>query len=96
MARDWRCRLWLVAVILAVSTACSGSPSGSGSGETPAGQQTSSSPEQVAAVFDELVKGDITGGVYEDLRAVLVLVGVGRWWSATTTVPPKQRAMWLR
>ena len=75
MARDWRCRLWLAAVILAVSTACSGSPSGSGSGETPAGQQTSSSPEQVAAVFDELVNGDITAGVYEDLRAVLVLVG---------------------
>jgi CubicO group peptidase (beta-lactamase class C family) len=75
MARDWRCRLWLAAAILAVSTACSGSPSGSGSGETPAGQQTSSSPEQVAAVFDELVNGDITAGVYEDLRAVLVLVG---------------------
>jgi CubicO group peptidase (beta-lactamase class C family) len=74
MARDWRSRLWLAAVILAVSTACTGSPSGSGSGETPAGQQTSSSPEQVAAVFDELVKGD-TAGVYEDLRAVLVLVG---------------------
>ena len=75
MARDWRCRLWLAAVILAVSTACSGSPSGSGSGETPAGQQTSSSPEQVAAVFDELVNGDVHSGVYEDLRAVLVLVG---------------------
>ena len=75
MARVWRCRLWLVAVILAVITACSGSPNGSGSGETPAGQQTSSSPEQVAAVFDELVNGDITAGVYEDLRAVLVLVG---------------------
>ena len=75
MARDWRCRLWLVAVILAVSTACTGSPDGSGSGETPGGQQTSSSPEQVAAVFDELVNGDVHSGVYEDLRAVLVLVG---------------------
>ena len=75
MARDWRCRLWLAAVILAVITACTGSPNGSGSGETPGGQQTSSSPEQVAAVFDELVEGDITAGVYEDLRAVLVLVG---------------------
>ena len=75
MARVWRCRLWLAAVILAVITACTGSPSGSGSGETPGGQQTSSSPEQVAAVFDELVNGDITAGVYEDLRAVLVLVG---------------------
>ena len=75
MARDWRCRLWLAAVILAVSTACTGSPDVSGSGETPGGQQTSSSPEQVAAVFDELVNGDVHSGVYEDLRAVLVLVG---------------------
>ena len=75
MARDWRGRLWLAAVILAVSTGCAGSPNGSGAGETPGGQQTSSSPEQVAAVFDELVNGDITAGVYEDLRAVLVLVG---------------------
>ena len=75
MARAWRHRLWLVAVILAVITACTGSPSGSGSGETPGGQQTSSSREQVAAVFDELVNGEITAGVYEDLRAVLVLVG---------------------
>jgi CubicO group peptidase (beta-lactamase class C family) len=75
MARGWRCRLWLAAVILAVSTACTGSPNGSGSPETPGGRQTSSSPEQVAVVFDELVNGDITAGVYEDLRAVLVLVG---------------------
>ena len=75
MARGWRCRLWLAAAILAVSTACSGSPNGSGSPETPGGRQTSSSPEQVAAVFDELVNGDITAGVYEDLRAVLALVG---------------------
>jgi CubicO group peptidase (beta-lactamase class C family) len=75
MARDWRSRLWLAAVILAVSTACTGSPNGPGSGETPGGQQTSSGPEQVAAVFDELVEGDIGAGVYKDLRAVLVLVG---------------------
>ena len=75
MARDWHCRLWLAAVILAVSTACGGSTSGSGSGETPAGQQTSSSPEQLAAVFDELVESDIGSGGYKDLRAVLVLVG---------------------
>ena len=75
MARGWRCRLWLAAVIVAVSTACAGSPNGSGSGETPGGRQTSSSPEQVAAVFDELVNGDVHSGVYEDLRAVLVLVG---------------------
>jgi CubicO group peptidase (beta-lactamase class C family) len=75
VARVWRGRLWLAAVILAVSTACTGSPDGSGSGETPGGRQTSSGPEQVAAVFDELVQGDTTAGVYEDLRAVLVLVG---------------------
>jgi CubicO group peptidase (beta-lactamase class C family) len=75
MARVWRCRLWLAAVILAVSTACTGSPNGSGSGETPAGQQTSSSPEQVAAVFDRLVEGGNTAWIYEDLRAVLVFVG---------------------
>jgi hypothetical protein len=75
VARVWRGRLWLAAVILAVSTACTGSPDGSGSGETPGGRQTSSGPEQVVAVFDELVQGDTTAGVYEDLRAVLVLVG---------------------
>ena len=65
---------WPVAATVALITACAGSPDGSGSEQTPAGQQTSSGPEQVAAVFDELVEGD-TVGVYEDLRAVLVLVG---------------------
>ena len=55
-------------------TACSGSPDGSGSAETPAGEQTSSSAEQVAEVFDEFVKGDTTR-VGRRLRAVLVLVG---------------------
>jgi CubicO group peptidase (beta-lactamase class C family) len=75
VARDWRCRLWLAAVILAVSTACTGSPDGAGSGETPAGRRTSSGPEQVAAVFDRLVEGGSTARIYEDLRAVLVLVG---------------------
>ncbi len=88
MARVWRCRLWLAAVILAVITACSGSPNGSGSGETPAGQQTSSSPEQLAAVFDQLVEGDIGAGSYKDLRAVLVLVGgrplVERYYDSST------------
>ena len=87
MARVWRCRLWLAAVILAVITACSGSPNGSGSGETPAGQQTSSSPEQVAAVFDGFVEDDPTGRS-DALRAVLVLVGgrplVERYYDSST------------
>jgi CubicO group peptidase (beta-lactamase class C family) len=73
--RRHRTRCWLVAATVALITACAGSPDGSGSEQTPAGQQTSSGPEQVAAVFDELVEGDTTAGVYEDLRAVLVLVG---------------------
>ena len=74
MARGWRCRLWLAAVILAVITACAGSPNGSGAGETPGEEQTSSSPEQVAAVFDGFVEDDPTGRS-DALRAVLVLVG---------------------
>jgi CubicO group peptidase (beta-lactamase class C family) len=70
---SWR---WLVAATVALVTACAGSPGGSDARETPTGQLTSSSSEQVAAVFDELVKGDTTNpGGYEDLRAVLVLVG---------------------
>jgi CubicO group peptidase (beta-lactamase class C family) len=69
---SWR---WLVAATVALVTACAGSPDGSGAEQTPAGQQTSSGSEQLAAVFDSLVEGNVTASTYEDLRAVLVIVG---------------------
>ena len=70
---NWR--LWLVAATVALVTACAGSPDGSDAEETPAGQQTSSGSERVAAVFDKLVEGDTTAWYYDDFRAVLVVVG---------------------
>jgi CubicO group peptidase (beta-lactamase class C family) len=69
---SWR---WLVAATLALVTACAGSTDGSDAGGTPAGQETSSGSEQVTAVFDSLVEGDVTASTYDDLRAVLMFVG---------------------
>jgi CubicO group peptidase (beta-lactamase class C family) len=74
-ARRAHRRSWLLAVTVAVITACAGSPEGSDSGETPAGQETSAAQAEVTAVFDGLVEGATTTRIYDDLRAVLVSVG---------------------
>jgi CubicO group peptidase (beta-lactamase class C family) len=75
---------WLVAVTLALVAACTGSPGGSATDGDPAqgGSEASMTPpesgvsaaEQVAAVVDTYLAGDLTGAS-EDVRAVLVTVG---------------------
>jgi CubicO group peptidase (beta-lactamase class C family) len=48
---------------------------GSDAEQTPAGRQTSSGSERIVAVLDKLVEGETTVWIYEDFRAVLVVVG---------------------
>jgi CubicO group peptidase (beta-lactamase class C family) len=66
---------WLVAVILALVTACTGSLESSDSGDSRSGQKSDvSSKQQVTDIVDEFIEDDYTG-VYDDVRALLVLVG---------------------
>ena len=79
-SRPW----WLVVVTLGLVAACTGSPGGStadggrGTGgseaSTTAPESGVSAEEQVAAVVDTYLEGDLTGAS-EDVRAVLVTVG---------------------
>ena len=75
---------WLVAMTLALVTACTGSPGGSGANgdrgqggseaSTTGPESGVSAEEQVVAVVDTYLEGDLTGA-REDVRAVLVTVG---------------------